>query len=228
MSRRGRAVKPAPRAPRLPVGLDDLGPRGRRTRAALVVAARDVFEERRYANTHVEDIVARAGVSHGTFYTYFTSREMVFREVSLALQAEMLERASATRHLDPPATLYEGIERANRGYLESYRDNARMLDVLEEVAGFNETIRGIRREIRADFIDRAAAAIGQWQDAGLAFADVDGRYAAMALGAMVERFAYVWFVLGEPIDFDEAVRTLSLLWLRALGVAADATAPTSR
>jgi AcrR family transcriptional regulator len=45
--------------------------RGRRTRDKLLEAARDVFEEKGYAATRMSDIAARAGVSHGTTYTWF-------------------------------------------------------------------------------------------------------------------------------------------------------------
>ena len=48
--------------------------------------------------------------------------------------------------------------------------------------------------------------------------DVDARYAASALGSMVDRFAYVWLVLDEPFEFEEAARTLGLLWTRSLGI----------
>ena len=41
---------------------------------------------------------------------------------------------------------------------------------------------------------------------------------ASALGSMVDRSFYVWFVLGEPIDVDRALDTLNLLCARALGV----------
>jgi hypothetical protein len=35
---------------------------------------------------------------------------------------------------------------------------------------------------------------------------------------MVDRFAYVWLVLGEDFDFEESVYSLTLLWARALGL----------
>ena len=41
----------------------------------------DVFAERGIAGAKLEDIAARAGVSKGTVYLYFTSKEDLFREV---------------------------------------------------------------------------------------------------------------------------------------------------
>jgi hypothetical protein len=33
---------------------------------------------------------------------------------------------------------------------------------------------------------------------------------------MTERCAYLWFVFGEPMDFDHAVDRITELWVRAL------------
>jgi AcrR family transcriptional regulator len=52
----------------------DLTAAGRRTLAALLEAGRTVFVERGYHQTRVDDVVRAAGVSHGAFYRYFTSK----------------------------------------------------------------------------------------------------------------------------------------------------------
>ncbi len=108
--------------------------------------------------------------------------------------------------------------RTNRAYLEAYRDQAKLFAVVEQVASFNEEFRAIRREIRNGFVQRSERSIARMQVEGIALDDVDPRYAANALGSMVDRFAYVWLVLGEDFDFDESVRTLTLLWARSLGI----------
>ena len=111
------------------------------------------------------------------------------------------------------------ITRANRRYLDAYRRHAALFAVVEQVATFNDELREIRRELRRAFVDRAQRSIERMQADGLALRDVDARYAASALGSMVDRFAYVWLVLDEPFDFEEAARTLGLLWARSLGIA---------
>jgi AcrR family transcriptional regulator len=47
----------------------------------LLSAALDLFVERGFAATRLEDIASRAGVSKGTLYLYYTSKEELFREV---------------------------------------------------------------------------------------------------------------------------------------------------
>lgn len=197
--------------------------RGQRTRTRLVDAASQVFAEKQYLGTNVSDIVVRANVAHGTFYRYFDSKEQIFREVALDLQQRMINArldapGERPRFEDLRDEVVWRIIRTNRGFLEAYRENAALIAVIEQVATFNDELRALRRETRLAFLDRAQQSVERLQGAGLACRDVDAHYVANALGAMVDRFAYVAFVLNEPFELDEAARTLGLLWVRALGI----------
>ena len=73
----------------------------------IVEAALAVFGERGLANARLEDIAHRAGVSKGTIYLYFASKEELFREVIRSTMVANIERGealgprgSATAHLD--------------------------------------------------------------------------------------------------------------------------------
>lgn len=50
-------------------------------RATLIAAARDVFAQKGYHATTVDDITRAAGVAKGTFYLYFEEKREVFYEV---------------------------------------------------------------------------------------------------------------------------------------------------
>lgn len=59
-------------------------PRARRKEARpseLTAAALDLFVEKGFAATRLDDIAARAGVSKGTLYLYFDSKEALFKAV---------------------------------------------------------------------------------------------------------------------------------------------------
>lgn len=59
-------------------------PRKRRKEARpseLTAAALDLFVEKGFAATRLEDVAARAGVSKGTLYLYFDSKEALFKTV---------------------------------------------------------------------------------------------------------------------------------------------------
>ena len=190
--------------------------RGAQTRARIVAAAREVFEELGFLDTRVAHIARRAGVAYGSFYTYFPSKEAVFIEVADDLFEEM------TRHdLLPPAGPRPAarVRRANRAYYEAYRRNARLMAIIEQVATFHTEFRELRSKHRAEFVGRSAAAIERWQKAGLVHADLDPEMTARALAAMIDNSLYLWLVQGEDTpDTRRLLDTLDLLTIHALGL----------
>lgn len=192
--------------------------RGARTRASLVKAARALFERNGYLDTNVSDIARRAHVAHGTFYTYFNSKEAIFSEVVEGLLADFQRIADEEPLVIHPELVSERIERANRGYLRAFERNAKMMAVLEQVATFNPRLAQVRRQTRRFWVQRGSEAIRRWQERGMVDPAIDPGYAASALGSMIDRSAYVWIVLGESYEFDEAVVQLTRLYCNALGL----------
>ena len=58
----------------------------------LVAAAHALFTERGFAATRLEEVAARAGVSKGTVYLYFQSKEALFQAVVRAAVTPNLDR----------------------------------------------------------------------------------------------------------------------------------------
>jgi AcrR family transcriptional regulator len=83
----GQAAVSADKAPRTE--------RGRRTVRKLLEAAAQEFGARGYHEAAITGITARAGVALGTFYTYFESKEELFRalvrDMSRATRAHVAE-----------------------------------------------------------------------------------------------------------------------------------------
>jgi AcrR family transcriptional regulator len=199
------------------------GPRSRKgveTRSRLVSAAKEVFETDGFLDARISDIAERAGLSHGSFYHYFESKEEVFREVA----AEVDERLSAPLNsviLDPTssATPYERIHEAIRLHLESYRDEARIMGVIEQVWRFDAQFNAVRAERHRAYTVQIADSIHRLQRHGLADQRLNPAIAADGLGAMTYRFPEMWFVQGFlDCDFDEGVDQLTRLFVNALGI----------
>jgi AcrR family transcriptional regulator len=127
--------------------------RGARTRAALVAAARTVFERDGYLNARLTDITAQAKCSTGSFYTYFNNKEEIFAAVLEEAQEEMLHPhvREVTDSEDPVAV----IEASNRAYLEAYERNAKLMRLLEQVATIDDNFRDLRRRRGELFAQRA-------------------------------------------------------------------------
>jgi len=58
------------------------------TRRLLIVTARDLFTERGFAATSIEEIIQRAGVAKGALYHHFSGKNELFRAVYDAVQAD--------------------------------------------------------------------------------------------------------------------------------------------
>ncbi|MBC9227453.1 TetR family transcriptional regulator [Aeromicrobium sp. 636] len=196
-------------------------PRGLRTRAKLVDAARVVFERDGFLDARLVDITSEAGISAGSFYTYFDSKEEIFSAVLGEVEKEMLHPdVRAVTSGDDPV---EMIRQANRAYLESYQRFASFMRLLEQVASIDEGFRELRRKRGESFVRRNAKSIRQMQQDGVAGADIDPMMAASFLSGMVARAAYSRFVLGEDWTIDQMVDSLTELWANALKITRPAT-----
>ena len=190
--------------------------RGLRTRAALVAAARRVFERDGYIDARLTDITAEARCAVGSFYTYFANKEEIFAAVLEEAKEEMLHpNVREMTGTDDPVAV---IEAANRAYLEAYARNARLMRLLDQVADIDEGVRALRRRRSEAFTRRNARAIRELQVRGVADPELDALLAATALSSMVSRMAQLTFVQGEPWELDELVETLTRLWTNALRI----------
>jgi AcrR family transcriptional regulator len=184
----------------------------------LLEGAKVVFERDGFLEARISDIAEAAGLSHGSFYHYFESKEQIFREVADAHE-ELLTAPQDDGEDDAPATEYERILRANRRYLQRYRDNGKIMGVIEEVSRYDEYVNDARMRRQKHFAERAEAAIGRLQKQGLADKAIDPAIAAVALGSMIGRFAELWLIeeWGD-YDFDTAAEQVTLLWANAIGL----------
>lgn len=78
-------------------------------RDALLAAALNVFFEKGYAAARLDDIAARAGVSKGTIYLYFESKEDLFLGLIESVALPRVERVLA--QLDSVADLTMALDR---------------------------------------------------------------------------------------------------------------------
>jgi AcrR family transcriptional regulator len=193
-------------------------PKGRRTRARLLEAGKTVFERDGFLQARISDIAAEAGVSHGSFYHYFDTKEELFREVAEEVEVRLVSMDDIAQDVGEAAGPIDRIRAANRSYLSAYRKEARIMRVIEEVSRYNDDVRKARAK-RDDYLTaRTESAIARLQAEGLADSRIDTHYAAIALGGMVAKFAEMMFIGGAKFDLSAAVEQLTLLWGNALGI----------
>ena len=81
------------------------------TRQQLIDVARQLFTERGYAGTSVEDIIERAGVARGALYHHFPGKDALFAAVYQVVQAEVATTVvtAALAAGDPAQAVYTGL-----------------------------------------------------------------------------------------------------------------------
>lgn len=150
-------------------------PRGQRTLDALIDAAGAEFGEKGFHDAAISRITSRAGVALGTFYTYFDSKEEVFRALVDHMSAQVRDHvrrdaAASGDRLSGEGAALESFLRFVRTHKEIYR----IIDEAEFVANdsykrhYSSTVERVlarlrsgaeRGEVRADISEVEAWAI---------------------------------------------------------------------
>lgn len=180
----------------MPVGRD-VRPKtrkGRRSKQVLMDAAREVFRENGFAYARVSDMAARAGMSNGAFYRYFTDKHDILMALLNELASELYEMS---REPWQPGDPEHSVRETTRRYLELYRTHADLMRVEIEAAQTEQTVLEVWQDTRARFYDRIARSLARAQKEGVVRADIDTKLAAALLGGMTEHFAYLHYVLEE-------------------------------
>jgi AcrR family transcriptional regulator len=198
--------RPPVGGPGKPAQRRSLGTRGKRTMRKLLDAAVAVFAAKGYHAARVDDIVKKAGTSHGTFYLYFANKEDLFRALTEDVAGQMIQLVDALDHLEPGpvgrAALREWLDLFSEMY-DHYRPVVRAWTEIE-TDGTKLGRVGDRM-----FRDLGSSLAGRIRDSSAR--DIDPEVASLALLAMVERFNY-YVVSGQvTVDREEALDLLATI-----------------
>lgn len=191
--------------------------RGARTADRLRQAARAAFAELGWQGARVEDIVQRAGVSHGTFYNYYENKAAILGDLVSASQTDFVALASAPWDAED---VRGALEHVIGGFLDVYQRDAAVLHTWLQAAREEPAFRDRYLRSRALFIDRVAEHLAATVAASGRSHGPPAATVASTLVAMVEHFAYCWAVLGEEHDRADAVDSLVTVWGGALNALA--------
>lgn len=109
-----------------------------RTRAAIVSAATQLFHDRGYEETSIQQIAEMADAGVGTLYGYFDSKEDILKEVLRQARDEALEAYFSGIDSSTPAI--ERVCKALESMALYLRSNRTVLMAVFQVAARNKTI----------------------------------------------------------------------------------------
>lgn len=180
------------------------GERTETTRAALVQAARGLFEERGYAGTGTPEIVAAAKVTRGALYHHFTDKAELFEAVARQLAQEVADEIArqASGLSDPVEALMAGAQAYFAAMARQGRARLLLLEApavlraeqvmaLSDVAGLGALQEGLQEALQGD--DKTAVPL---------------RELAVLLSAAFDRAALA-IARGESAEpYEQAIRLL--------------------
>ena len=105
--------------------------RGRRTRRKLLDAATAEFGERGFHDASIASITRRAGVALGSFYTYFGSKEAIFRDLVRDL-SDGVRRAAAERLAEREMNSLDTEQAALAAFLAFAREHSEIYRIIDE------------------------------------------------------------------------------------------------
>ena len=138
--------RPRPRPPShgggVPARDRELRAQGRATVKRLLDAGMIEFEERGFHGVRVDDVVRRAGISHGTFYLYFANKEDLFK----ALLQDALRDMEVIASDFPVVTRDEAgitvLRRWVRKFFDAYAAHATVIRILSQADLVPEEVYG--------------------------------------------------------------------------------------
>lgn len=200
------------------MGTTQLTRRGQRTMQRLKAAAREAFAELGWQGTRVQDIAERAGVSHGTFYTYYENRNAVLVDLVTDTVAAFIELASRPWEAEDARA---ALETVIGGFLDTYDADGAVMRTWLQASREDPEFGALYLDLRQRFVDRITEQLDVVVDAAGRRDRVPApETVASVLAAMVEHFAYCRSVLGEQHDRDTAMEALVLVWGGAINALA--------
>ena len=168
--------------------------------AELLDAALAVFFEKGFAAARLDDIATRAGVSKGTVYLYFDSKEDVFAALVRDIPQAKVEqvRAVAADASVPADELLQRVMRFVGGFLRDERMMKFPRLIIAEAGNFPHLAEIYKREVISRGIEILSTIIKRGVAEG-AFREVDPRHAGYAALAPL-LFVALWRTTFERFD----------------------------
>jgi len=188
-------MQPDPEPPETSGTTRPMRKRGQATRQRLIDAGAAVLPRRGYQDTRVDDIVAAAAVSHGTFYRYFDNKDDFFRVLAETASGRMLDLLDGLRIDASPEELRTWL----RAWFDGYEADGGVLSSWQEMRS-NDGLAEFSQSVAASVHARLGRVLAD-RDFG------DPATDAVVLLALIERVPYSVYTLRFS-SADEAIESM--------------------
>jgi AcrR family transcriptional regulator len=182
----------------------------------ILDAAEKVFTHKGLDEARMDDIAEGTGVSKGTLYLYFKSKEDLIIAILDRIFRGMFERLEARAGEELSAT-----EAVRRFTDEATRDYKRMLHMMPVAYEFlalafrNKTVQKALKQYFDIYMDALVPIIQRGIDSG-EFRKVDAQEVALAAGAIYEGTVLLWVYDKSRVDVEKNIQSSIKLLLEGI------------
>jgi AcrR family transcriptional regulator len=173
----------------------------------ILDAAEKVFTHKGLDEARMDDIAEGTGVSKGTLYLYFKSKEDLIIAILDRIFRGMFERLGARTGEELSAT--EAIWRFTNEAARDYRIMLRMMPIAFEflaLAFRNKTVQKALKQYFDLYMDALVPIIQRGIDSG-EFRQVDAQEVALAAGAIFEGTVLLWVYDKSRVDVEKNIQS---------------------
>lgn len=184
-------------------------------RERILRAAEALFDAQGYANTTIEQIVQKLGVTKPFVYYYFRNKQEIFETLSWAPTVACFTAMDFAEDDDRPAHVKacEGIDRLIRATLEHH---PAAFFPYREPQVYRPEYMAAQKQLANHFYDRLCALLEAGRQDGM-FVFNDAKITALA-ACSLPGFLYNWYRPDGRLSADEVAQELSALAYRVLGL----------
>ena len=185
-------------------------------KSQILNAAEQVFTQKGFDRTRMDDIAGETGLSKGTLYLYFKSKDELIIAILDRIFQGIFKQLDArkNKHIGATEAIYEFTEEAIR----DYKYMLRLLPIAYEflaLAFRNKTVQKSLKHYFRTYIEVLVPIIQSGIDSG-EFRPVDAQEVAIAAAAIYEGTVLLWVYDQSLIDLEKHMRTSIRLLLEGI------------
>ena len=175
------------------------------TKNRILVAAKDQFAKQGFHGTNAKEIAAAAGVSVGSFYSYFKDKKELFMDIFREHIEEKVVRILSEHRVDPNQRR-ESVYRLIKAMLEAHDPYPQFHREVLAMRYSDPEVEAVFYELDQRSLEHVERFIGQFKDT-LRVTDI--RTAAHIITAAVEEIICSITIFGQEEDADRLIDGLA-------------------
>ncbi|MBX9796068.1 TetR/AcrR family transcriptional regulator, partial [Sphingomonas sp.] len=188
--------------------------RGRKTLRALLDAARAEFGERGFHDASISSITRRAGIALGSFYTYFDSKDALFRALVRDMSDQVRDHVAPRLKSAPDQIAAE--QAGLQAFIEFVRTHKEIYRIIDEAEFVDpDSFRAHYQTTAERIAQRLSAAVARGE-----LRPIDAELHAWAIMGMNVFLGLRYGVWGAERTAEDIGETVAALLARGLAVPA--------